>query len=477
MSASTDGISPTIATDDVDIKPAPNGRTLSRLERVTRPRNAHDLDSEPTDLAGLLTSDLLMLSKRNPDSAMSFQSDLPVLIIGAGISGLTAALALSQSKYKNITIYEKSDSLTNEIGQGITLSPNGGRILRSLGVNFEKWKIVDFFGANISSADELKHLKETVNQEVEVEGWGMRMKCAYRPDLLAALLERVKEEGLMIETGKKVVRWGDGEVEFEGGEVRKGELIVAADGVRSQAPEYVMGGSGVCPTLDSSGTIVYRFTLPTEKILNDPEIAFLLDAGHGMCSFNVSPDRKKWLVRYYCRADEICNFALYVLREQESEGERRLRYSADRGSLEAEMEGFHPALLKLVRLANDVLPLWRCTTREPLTRLHRGKTVVIGDAAHPMLPHVGLGAVSAIEDAGALGALLEGVEDDGDNADLVEERLRLFSQMRVPRVAVYKYYSDVPFFRDMVAEQKEEVEKWVRPEELPCKYLNDLLMI
>lgn len=407
---------------------------------------------------------------------MPSASDLPILIIGAGISGLTAALALSKSHYRNITICERSPSLDNEIGQGITLSPNGGRILRSLGVDFEKWKIVDFFGANINSADELKHLKETVNQEVEVEGWGMRMKCAYRPDLLAALLERVREEGVKIETGRKVVRWVDGVIEFEDGEVKSGGLIVAADGVRSQAAEYVMGGSELCPSLDSSGTIVYRFTLPTEEILNDPEIAFLLDAGPGMCSFNVSPDRRKWLVRYYCRANEICNFALYVLREHESEGERKLRYSADRGSLEAELEGFHPALLKLVRLANDVLPLWRCTTREPLTRLHRGKTVVVGDAAHPVLPHMGLGAVSAIEDAGALGALFEAVEDDGDIANVVEERLRLFSRMRVPRVAVYKYYSDVPFFRDMVAEQKENVEKWMRPEELPCKYLNASLV-
>lgn len=466
MSASVDGVSPTIAPDGVDIKPAGRLR-ISRLEHVTRTRNANDLNFEPTDLAGLPNFRPSNIGKGNPNPTMPFHSDLPVLIIGAGISGLTTALALSQSHYDSITIYEKSPSLDNEIGQGITLSPNGGRILRSLGIDFEKWKIVDFFGANINSADELKHLKETVNQEVEVEGGRMRMKCAYRPDLLAALLERVREEGVKIETGKKVVRWGDGEVEFEGGEVRKGGLIVAADGVRSQAAEYVMGGSGVCPPLDSSGTIVYRFTLPTEKILNDPEIAFLLDAGPGMCSFNVSPDRKKWFMRYYCRANEICNFGLYVLREHESEDERRLRYSADRGSLEAEMEGFHPALLKLVRLANDVLPLWRCTTREPLTRLHRGKTVVIGDAAHPLLPHVGLGAVSAIEDAGALGALFEGFEDDGDVADVLEERLRLFSQMRVPRVAVYKYYSDVPFFRDMVAEQKEKVEKWMESGELP----------
>jgi salicylate hydroxylase len=183
------------------------------------------------------------------------------------------------------------------------------------------------------------------------------------------------------------------------------------------------------------------------------------------------------------------NFALYSLRspDKSETGEHELRFKSDKAHLLQEMEGFHPALLRLAELTNDVLPLWRCTTREPLRTLHRGQLVVIGDAAHPydslsyiasrafanvavncrVKPHIGKGAVSAIEDAAVLGVLLRNIPATGDVANHISQRLRLNDSLRLPRVAVYKYYSDVPFFRNAVEEQKEKCEKFMKPEDLP----------
>ena len=121
-------------------------------------------------------------------------------------------------------------------------------------------------------------------------------------------------------------------------------------------------------------------------------------------------------------------------------------------------------------MTTDVLPLWRCTTREPLEKLHRGRQVVIGDVAHPVNPHLALGTVSAIEDAGVLGALFEDVPSVGDLESHIPQRLALFDKLRVGRVAAYKYYSDVPFFRNAVEAQRENCERFLKPKELPSKY-------
>ena len=67
---------------------------------------------------------------------------LNIIVAGAGIGGLTAAIALRRSGHK-VTVYEKA-SLSHEIGQGITISPNGGRILRDLGLDFEKARVIDY---------------------------------------------------------------------------------------------------------------------------------------------------------------------------------------------------------------------------------------------------------------------------------------------------------------------------------------------
>lgn len=403
---------------------------------------------------------------------MSTHRRLNIIVIGGGIGGLTAAIALRRSGHK-VTVYEKA-SFTHEVGQGITISPNGGRILRSLGLDLQKARMIDFEGTNVVNAKTLESIAPQSSQRELGRNLGIQTKTAYRIDWHHALVELAQSgegEGHLVTlvTRMGVESWdgASGTVKFENGETASADLIVAADGVKSTAARHILGPD--CPELDSSGTIVYRFTLPREKILADPVTKPLLGAGPGMCTFNVDSAARKWLVRYWCRDDGLQNFALYVLRsdEEADRKEDELRFTTSREDLKREMEGFHPALLRLADMATDVLPLWRCTTRDPLTQLHRGRMVVMGDAAHPVKPHMGLGAVSAIEDAGVLATLMKNIPATGDLDQHISERLKLFSELRVGRVAAYKYYSDVPFFLDAVQTQREKCEKFMKPEDLP----------
>ena len=399
---------------------------------------------------------------------------LSVIVVGGGIGGLTAAIALRRAGHK-VTVYEKS-SLSHEIGQGITIAPNGGRILRALGFDFEKARTVNYNRTNIVRTDTLDNMAPENDFRVYETNFGIRMKTAYRIDLHAELVRvACSETGegepvqIMTRFGVDVYDGDGGAVTFESGETAKADLMIAADGVKSMAAQHIVGPD--CPEIDSSGTIVYRFTVARDRILADPLTKPLLDAGFGVCTFNVSPTGDKWLVRYWCRDDGLQNFALYALRTHEDaqKQEHALRFRTDKASLLNEMEGFHPALLRLSKMATNFLPLWRCTTREPLTKLHRGRMVVIGDAAHPVKPHFGMGAISAIEDAAVLGALFEDVPQSADLNRCIEQRLAIFDELRVGRVAAYKYYSDMPFFRNAVEEQREKCERFLKPAQLPGK--------
>lgn len=81
---------------------------------------------------------------------------------------------------------------------------------------------------------------------------------------------------------------------------------------------------------------------------------------------------------------------------------------------------------------------------------------------------MGLGAVSAIEDAGVLGALFENVPEQ-ETEEAIAQRLRLYDDVRRGRVAAYKYYSDVPPFHDAVELQREKCERYMRAEHLPSE--------
>jgi salicylate hydroxylase len=240
-----------------------------------------------------------------------------------------------------------------------------------------------------------------------------------------------------------------------------------------------------CPRNDQHG---HRFLIPTELILADPLTAPLLKYGEGHCSFYLHEDKRRWLVRYPCRANTLQNFGMYVDQPLTSGEKNGWSQKCDHDGLRAALAGFHPALLALVdktARTSSILPLWRCAERAPLPRCtdrNGGKLVIIGDACHPMLPHRGFGAINAVEDAAALGELFEknsthGPDDDDDiggggddteaDGPTVRDLLHVFETVRLPRASVAQLYSQVETDKDPVVERREQTLKLLPAEELP----------
>ena len=148
-------------------------------------------------------------------------------------------------------------------------------------------------------------------------------------------------------------------------------------------------------------------------------------------------------------SNTLQNFAFYTI-DQTMSDSLDLTFKSDRASLIRSLDGFRSSLLAVAAKANEVLPLWRCATREPSANMHRGRLVLAGDAAHAMLPHLGQGAAQSIEDAAALGVLLQGIPAAGsaERSQSIEARLKLFEEVRSERVASIQILSEVPGVED-----------------------------
>ncbi|KIW88221.1 uncharacterized protein Z519_11332 [Cladophialophora bantiana CBS 173.52] len=433
---------------------------------------------------------------------------LSILVAGAGIAGLCAAIALRRAGHR-VRILERSPQLDNEIGAAITLAPHAVKIMRSWRLDFAKARLIPRLGQTFIDSVTLAELAPTDRTDFASE-YGAPYLFAHRVDLHAAL--RALAAGpdgsgtpAELHTCSTVVEYDaerGGVKVAETGRWEFADLVVAADGVHSNAASHVVGYH--CPTRATTSTVI-RFLIPTREILDDPHTAPLLrQYGDGHCSFYLHRDQQRWLVRYPCRDNTLQNFGMYVERPLSERGWSRSQQQCGPDDLRAAMAGFHPSLLRLCDKtisANTILPLWRCAERTPLPSCQRDKLVVIGDASHPMLPHRGFGAVTAIEDAAALGVLFEDFvhtaatattapglnlnsnstsDLKSDSAQLsgsarmsvppsasISDLLETFQNVRLPRTSIAQLYSQVETNKDPTVERREEALKMLPGDELP----------
>ena len=346
-----------------------------------------------------------------------------VAIIGAGLGGLTAALALQRAGWR-VRVYEQAPSL-GEVGAGISVSPGAGRGLESLGVGpallAASSPVPDVAFAQYATGERLAGTFETAPP---TDRGFEEARHIHRADLHAILLGAVRAaDPETVVTGKRLVEVRvepAAEAVFADGFSIKADLLVGADGSRSAVRACLFEPSP--PRF--AGQVAFRCLVPSEVA------APFMTAGAAVVS--IGPGRI--FHRYPVRQGSLVN-VIGIVRSDAWHGEGWNTPASIGEFLEAYKE-FNDDVRGLIRCSpRDTLIKWALFDRPPLATWHSGACVLIGDAAHPILPFLGLGAALAMEDGVVLARSLAGATTIKQGlADLQAARIKRVETVRLQTI-------------------------------------------
>ena len=328
----------------------------------------------------------------------------PVLLAGAGIGGLAAALACARIGVP-VQLFERSPALA-EVGAGIQLGPNVTRLLKGWGLQ-TALEAVAAYPENllIRSAERGTLLGRLRLGEQALVRYGAPYATVHRADLQALLLQAVQACGsAQLQLGQAITGFDQDAaracLHHADGRQTQGALLVGADGLSSRVRQQLLGDGPPRPTRH----LAYRALLPQAALpaaLRCQDVVVWLGVG-------------LHVVQYPVRGGDWLNVvALVESRLEDSKtGDRSgWDHAATGADLMRELKGETPELLALLQ-AMDGWRLWHLQLRQTISspaQMAQGRVALLGDAAHPMLPYLAQGAGMAIEDAQALGqALAEG---------------------------------------------------------------------
>jgi salicylate hydroxylase len=350
-------------------------------------------------------------------------SGLRVAIVGGGIGGLVLALALRE-RGVDFAVYEQADEL-REVGAAVALSANGTRELRRLGLGDEVEAVsVVPSSLVIRRWDSGEVIADhPMGREGAYEAaFGAPYYGVHRVALLRALADRLSDGAVSL--NRRCVGIEEGrsgaELRFADGPSAPADVIVGADGVHSVIRRHVVGEVGG----RYAGTVGYRGLVPVEDMPSLPDPTPL--------QFWAGPGRH--LLHYAIDGGRTVNF-LAVVRVAAWTNEEWMEECAVSDAVDA-FAGWHPAVTEMVG-ATDVGARWALHDLEPLDRWHTDRTVLMGDAAHTMVPHQGQGANQTIEDAIALADCLAQV----GTTDTLPAALDRYADRRRSRTAAVQRLS------------------------------------
>ena len=310
---------------------------------------------------------------------------MPILIVGAGIGGLTAALALLQRGH-DVEVYEQAEQL-GELGAGVQISANGSRVLFALGLEAalrevwcepagkeirlwntgETWKLFDL-GAESAAR------------------YGAPYFMIHRGDLHQVLIDAVRAlKPDAIRLGARCTGFEDDgrsvTLHLANGEPINGDALIAADGVHSVIRKQLFGGD----TAQFTGCVAWRGLIPVAKLpprfARNVGVNWVGPGGH--------------VINYLLRRGELFNFVGIVERS-----DWRVESWTDKGTREecaADFPGWHEDIHELIRNIEQPYK-WALLSRDTFGRYTIGRATLVGDAAHATLPMLAQGANMAIED-------------------------------------------------------------------------------
>ncbi|KAL4893110.1 hypothetical protein BDV59DRAFT_202090 [Aspergillus ambiguus] len=366
---------------------------------------------------------------------------LRVAIIGGGIAGLAAAAFLRKCPQFSVTVYERRGSDFMESSAALGMRTNGIAIAKQLGITREEIHAVVGAGYRTYNLHEEEMSRSLVGDGPDGDG---ALWFVFRQDLKDALLRRVTAddgEGMPIRVlyGSHIigVEAETGVVRFANGTTIQVDLIIGADGIHSKSRASVISSSHPEPT--PCGLSVYRFILPMDSVREaigpgqQWPAMYNYDEGTFVAIIAAGDEGNRNVVMYPCRGHKQMNLACAVP-DSSLKNPAQLEYSWNaKGNVQEMIEGIHgfPEWLHRVFNRTPQVELFQVRDQEPLPTYVKGRTVLIGDAAHAMVPYQGQGANQAFEDVEGLNEILADVSE----RDSIPRLLRLWDSIRRPRAS------------------------------------------
>lgn len=344
---------------------------------------------------------------------MAVNKGTDILIIGAGITGLSTALALHRAGYRP-RVLEQAAALT-EVGAGLTVGPNAARVLVALGLGADleaRGQVPRHSGTLDYQTGELLSYRE--RGAAYVTEFGAPFWHVHRADLVD-MLRRAIADAVPIHLNHCLVKV-DATPErvdafFANGERFRADVLIACDGLKSPVRTQTFDDHPP----EFTGFVAWRGLVPREAVVDytpDPDFAVSVGAGQAF-------------TRYTVRQGSLVNF-VGLARQPEWTREGWM-VPASRAELRQQFEGWHSGVTGLL----DALPRrgcfkWGLHVREPLQAWATDNIVLAGDAAHPMTPFLGVGAGMGIEDAWVMAEAFK-------RSARVSEALQRFQSARIER--------------------------------------------
>ncbi|KAF4965567.1 hypothetical protein FSARC_6652 [Fusarium sarcochroum] len=347
-------------------------RSVTLLESLHR-QDPHDNDEETSQCAAV---------------------NLRILVVGAGLGGLATAVALARQGHQ-VVVLEQAAAL-GEVGAGIQIPPNSARLLLRWGIGpyleehaikpesmtFRRWRNGDPIGYTKLSPD-----FET--------SYGAPYFVIHRADFHRALCRLAADLRVEIITGSRVVQYDESlpSATTHDGREYSADLIVAADGVKSFARSVILGGSDLPP--QKTGFAAYRATVDTDDMKRDKDTSWLLERP----GINIWIGEDRHVMTYCIAGGNSFNMVLSHVDHS----------SPSTWNTENAIQDMQKSFLN-----------WDAKSQ---------KMLILGDAAHAMVPYMSQGAAMAVEDGAALAASIAKIK----HKEQVPNALRLFEKERMSR--------------------------------------------
>ncbi|WP_161993201.1 FAD-dependent monooxygenase [Lacisediminimonas profundi] len=330
--------------------------------------------------------------------ALNNQRAMRIAIVGAGIGGLTAAAALHQRGFE-VALYERAAQL-GEVGAGLQMGPNAVKVINALGLGeqFQKIAAEPRVRVSLNWNDGAVRVREPYKGAME-EKFGARYQMAHRSDVHKLLQSLIPEDA--IHTSAQCVavenREGGAAIRLANGKEVEADVVIGADGIHSAVRTALFGRSQARFT----NQICWRIILPMEELHRAADrLPVPLDGS----------EYTGWLgptghvLFYPLRNGELLN--IFAGRVSEKWADENWAVPSPITDLLEAYEGWHPGMLHVLSKATEAYK-WGIHDRDPLDRWVVGRTALLGDAAHPMMPTLAQGAAISMEDGYAIARCLE----------------------------------------------------------------------